>query len=190
MSTKSSEEDIVKVDKAMLMWNPGTDEAAAIEHPAGWRAGSFKMSVGACMTSWKGLSKQEQALQLVLEAWQAVIRDRVDPEALHEALLEVKEYHHILAEDVPGVGEPVKRARLEYVVEWEDVRILHVRCPYCGEAHTHGGGSIDEDWRRFLGHRHSHCHNRGHKPNDGYVIVVEGAPPVVTSSEDFSDVVW
>ena len=30
-------------------------------------------------------------------------------------------------------------------------------CPFCGEHHTHGGGSLDGDPRKLLGGRVAHC---------------------------------
>jgi len=31
------------------------------------------------------------------------------------------------------------------------------RCPLCGKRHSHGGGALDRDPRRLLGHRVAHC---------------------------------
>jgi hypothetical protein len=31
------------------------------------------------------------------------------------------------------------------------------KCPLCGKKHTHGGGRLDQDPRRLLGHRVPHC---------------------------------
>ena len=42
-------------------------------------------------------------------------------------------------------------------------------CPHCGREHTHGGGAIDGDPRRLLGHRVAHCWAPG-----GYVLVESG----------------
>jgi hypothetical protein len=46
-------------------------------------------------------------------------------------------------------------------------------CPYCGKKHFHGGGKLDDDPYRFLGHRQSHCLN---SPGSeaGYVLTSEG----------------
>jgi hypothetical protein len=42
-------------------------------------------------------------------------------------------------------------------------------CPLCGRKHTHGGGSLDGDPRRLLGHRVAHCTEK--EEPGGYVLV-------------------
>ena len=39
--------------------------------------------------------------------------------------------------------------------------LIVVRCPYCGNRHTHGGGREGDDPRTFLGYRATHCTNTG-----------------------------
>src|SRR5262245_40090053 len=40
----------------------------------------------------------------------------------------------------------------------EDVWLWVIeRCPFCGEEHVHGGGSLDGNPRRLLGYRVAHC---------------------------------
>lgn len=39
-----------------------------------------------------------------------------------------------------------------------EIYSLKVKCPFCNETHTHGGGPIDGDPKRYLGDRVSHCH--------------------------------
>lgn len=45
------------------------------------------------------------------------------------------------------------------------------RCPFCGRQHTHGGGPLDGDPRRLLGHRSQHCVEGPLWPKDGYRLV-------------------
>lgn len=64
---------------------------------------------------------------------------------------------------IPVVDASVERYRRQY--------LLYVACPYCGERHQHGGGSIVEDPRENAGHRLSHCVRQ--RPGDrGYIIRV------------------
>jgi hypothetical protein len=42
-------------------------------------------------------------------------------------------------------------------------------CPYCGKKHTHGGGSIEDDPMKMLGHRVSHCLD-DEKSSAGYIL--------------------
>lgn len=36
------------------------------------------------------------------------------------------------------------------------------RCPFCGQAHGHGGGNLGDDPRRYLGHRVADCGRGGY----------------------------
>jgi hypothetical protein len=41
-------------------------------------------------------------------------------------------------------------------------------CSLCGCPHVHGGGPVESDPRRWLGHRAGHCQTRG---LEGYLLV-------------------
>jgi len=58
---------------------------------------------------------------------------------------------------------PVKKCTVR-----DGVRILSIRCPYCGKIHTHGGGPVN--LAPCLGHRLSHCTDKMQRPNDGYFL--------------------
>jgi len=48
-------------------------------------------------------------------------------------------------------------------------------CPYCGKEHRHGGGRLEDDPYRLLGHRSAHCLN--HSGSEaGYVLTPEDHP--------------
>lgn len=36
-------------------------------------------------------------------------------------------------------------------------RLVKVKCPYCGEIHTHGGGPTTEPLEQWLSYRAPHC---------------------------------
>jgi 5-methylcytosine-specific restriction endonuclease McrA len=66
-------------------------------------------------------------------------------------------------------GYPVARVRLkrgEVCWYW-----VIDRCPFCGTRHTHGGGPLDGDPRRLLGHRSQHCMEGPMWPHAGYMLV-------------------
>jgi hypothetical protein len=50
--------------------------------------------------------------------------------------------------------------------QWE----LMVKCPYCGQQHTHGGGNGEKP---DGGHRNAHCVKKT-KDNLGYTISILG----------------
>lgn len=45
------------------------------------------------------------------------------------------------------------------------------RCPFCAGRHTHGGGPLNGNPRRLLGHRSQHCMEGPEWPRDGYELV-------------------
>ncbi len=46
------------------------------------------------------------------------------------------------------------RAKLEL---WDGWMWVVPKCPFCKRQHAHGGGQLDENPFRLLGHRRSHC---------------------------------
>ena len=64
---------------------------------------------------------------------------------------------------IPVVCASVEQYRRQY--------LLYITCPYCGERHQHGGGSMAEDPRENAGHRLSHC-VRSVAGDRGYILRV------------------
>lgn len=91
----------VKIEKAMLLYNCG-GEAVVIDHPGRGRRRDLKRSVGACFSEWSKMSKAQRLQQLYFCAWSAVVRDGVDPQVMHKALLVIPEYRQSIAIDVDG----------------------------------------------------------------------------------------
>ena len=50
---------------------------------------------------------------------------------------------------------------------WDGTWLFHVRCPFCGRLHTHGGGNGEQPSN--YGHRVSHCGE--HAEGGTYIIV-------------------
>jgi len=57
-------------------------------------------TVGAPFTYWEGMAPARRLLQLYIEAWHIVIRDGVDPAAVHAALNVIPEYRDTLTEEI------------------------------------------------------------------------------------------
>ncbi len=98
----------VPLDKAMLLYVPGTDKALMVEigTPTGnfrWK-GYSENSTGACFAHYRNREPIDQLATLIVNGMQAIIRDGVDPMSIHEALCQVKDYRDSLAADVPGSG--------------------------------------------------------------------------------------
>lgn len=64
-------------------------------------------------------------------------------------------------------GFPVAWARLEQ--DKHGFYWVIDRCPLCAKRHTHGGGALDGNPRRLLGHRNQHCTDQD-PPCVGYVL--------------------
>jgi hypothetical protein len=49
------------------------------------------------------------------------------------------------------------------------------RCPFCAKRHTHGGGSLDENPRRYLSSRVPHCSHPAKRFEDMYWLTDDAA---------------
>jgi hypothetical protein len=69
-----------------------------------------------------------------------------------------------MSENIPQIPAMLKKGRDCFL--W-----ITAKCPNCGRQHTHGGGPLDSDPDRHLGHRVAHCvRNRDRVPY-GYTLV-------------------
>lgn len=81
---------------AMFCWNPGTDQAAVIPLPDHGRLSKqYRISTLGCFTN-----VQKMPFPIRKDA---IIRDRVDPDAVHNALLNLQEYRDGCSDDMPGI---------------------------------------------------------------------------------------
>jgi hypothetical protein len=89
--------------EAMLAWNPGTNEVEVGPWPdkTGWSK-KYKMSSGACNLERHSKPK-EWKLMSFIDAMHVIIRDKVDPLAVHMAMLAVDEYRDGCSDDMPGI---------------------------------------------------------------------------------------
>ena len=94
---------IYKAKEVMLCWNPGTSEVAVVEWPDYARkSDKYEMSTLACNKSMLKMTAEKYKTMVFIEAIHAIVRDRCDPIAVHNALLHVAEYRSGLANDMPG----------------------------------------------------------------------------------------
>ncbi len=103
----------IPLEKAMLTWNPTYVEAdtcsvgkpgdvKVVPHPEQPNNIGYDESFGACNAEYAQASEEKKMLLLYREAWQIVIRDKIDPQKMHDALLAIPEFRETLAEDVRG----------------------------------------------------------------------------------------
>lgn len=97
----------IPLQHALLTWNPanrpplGLGEPGDVEvflHPV--RHQLLDSTAGACETDYQKSNPATQLATLYRQAWHAVIRDGIDPQKMHNALLDIPEFRRTLAEDV------------------------------------------------------------------------------------------
>jgi hypothetical protein len=96
----------IHLNEAVLTWEPTGNEvpgaALVVPHPELHKHNnSASMTFGACNAHFRSAPKEKKLLLLYIAAWQAVIRDGVCPQNMHEALCAIPEFKETLAEDVP-----------------------------------------------------------------------------------------
>lgn len=93
----------VPLEKAMLVWinrQPGAG-AMVVAHPDRDDAGGdFIRSAGACTSDWRDMTEGERLGNLLAWAWQAVVRDKVDLIAMHNALVVIPEFRAAMTPDM------------------------------------------------------------------------------------------
>lgn len=101
---KEETEMTVKLEHAMLCWDVTSQKAAVVRHPDYVNASDpYLFTTGACwVQKWPNMSEEERLLILIIDAWQAVIRDGMTAEVMHRALCAIPEFAESIASDVPG----------------------------------------------------------------------------------------
>ena len=93
----------IELENAMLCWDGASNAAKVVRHPdRNALSDAYTFTTGACWADYAKWPKDERLLFLYIEAWQAVVRDGVSAEVMHEALLAIPEFRASLAADVPG----------------------------------------------------------------------------------------
>ena len=91
----------MKYANCMYAWNP-KGEIVVGPHPdkTGW-SNSFLYSSGSCVLHTKKMTDIEKQHFILSDFVAIVIRDGVNPKAVHEAFLTIDEYRNAIPEDVP-----------------------------------------------------------------------------------------
>ena len=90
---------------AMLCWDPDSDRVALVEWPdASRKSDSYEMTGLACYTAIRDMDHERRKAVVFIEAMHLIVRDKVDPMALHRALLGLDEYRDGMAPDMPIVN--------------------------------------------------------------------------------------
>lgn len=88
----------------MLCWNPESSDVAIIPWPdTTGQSKKYRMSGLAAYTHFQEMAFSRRKLMVFIEAMHLIIRDKCDPMAVHNALLELEEYEDGCSDDMPGV---------------------------------------------------------------------------------------
>lgn len=95
---------MIDLDRAVYCYDTDTGLAATTHWPMADNEYRGWSTAGAVYTRYKKLTRLEKRLNLLIEAWQSVVRDGVDPVSAHRALLQVEGMSELFAEDCQEVG--------------------------------------------------------------------------------------
>lgn len=90
------------------LYKPGSGQLQTFERKYG-----FAMTIG-CVHFNYPKTKKEIGIYWIIHFHHAVIRDKVDPMALHKVLLQIPEYRNLCAGDIPFLGQYSDEDNREY----------------------------------------------------------------------------
>lgn len=88
----------IPLKRAVLLWNPH-DKAHSEPRPLNGNGHAYRCSVGAVCSDYRELSSNQQTINLLVEALQAIARDNVDPASMLKALARIEGMADLFAED-------------------------------------------------------------------------------------------
>lgn len=95
---------------SILEWNPGSDQVRVRYMGPDFRDGTqFRMSGLAAYGHVQKVDFQQRKALVFIEAMHLIIRDKVDPMAVHRELLKLAEYRDGCSDDMPGMMVPSRR---------------------------------------------------------------------------------
>lgn len=104
-------EGMIEACDAVLLWNPGTADVRSL-HVANYGSQLLNgnrrccCSLGAVDADWCEEMKDPVVARAVLfiEAMHLIVRDKCDPQAVHQAFLAIAEYSAGCSSDMPGIA--------------------------------------------------------------------------------------
>jgi len=124
----------MKVKEAMLVYNPGTDQVTVVPWPDYEHLSrGYLCSELACFRDFKELKKTMQKMVMFVTAYQAIVREEVDPKAMHNAMLSIDEYREHIA---PDMQRPLKEKI--WMGTWETTREHRCDCHHKRDSGNQG----------------------------------------------------
>ena len=97
----------LSADKAILCWNPGTSKVRVFEFPPidgnYGRWSNYEMTTLADSACFRKMTFEQRKAAVFIEAMHLIVRDKCDPFAVHNALLDLQEYRDGCSSDMPGI---------------------------------------------------------------------------------------
>lgn len=101
----------MKFSESMIAWKPNSDNVKVIplqiakrkDHERLLQKSEYPYSSGGVYTANRNISSQKAKTLVFIEAIHLIVRDKVEPGAVHKAFLAIDEYVDGLADDVEGV---------------------------------------------------------------------------------------
>ena len=94
----------MRLKDSLILWNtaisgPKNSGMEVKIVPLGSNEDGYRYSGGGCYTITKGLTPAEARAYVFRDAMKLIIRDHMNPEAVHAAFCEIREYRDGLSED-------------------------------------------------------------------------------------------
>lgn len=95
----------MKLEAAMIAWNPRTDEIDVVPWPDTARTSrALRYTVGACDAEMHAAAPDRRLALLFIHFNTITVRDLVPVQAAHRAFLKIDEYRHAIAPDQQGAA--------------------------------------------------------------------------------------
>lgn len=91
----------MKLIEAVLRWNLKGGVVVTRNEPCEFSKSHHK-TLWACESCWEKMTDDERIKLMYIDAWTAVIRDGVNPQDMHKALLVIQEYRKTLSPEIEG----------------------------------------------------------------------------------------
>lgn len=93
----------MKLKETLIAWSPDNGKVKVGKWPdtSGWTE-EYYMTGGASYTEVQSMSEIEAMHRVYRDAITLIIRDGIDPFAVHEEFLKIDEYEKCLSPDTPG----------------------------------------------------------------------------------------
>lgn len=96
---------MIELNRAVYCYDRDSGKAATTSWPVGHNNYRGWSTAGAVYTRYGKLTKIEKRFNLLIEAWQSVVREGIDPLSAHRALLKVEGMSELFAEDCQEVPD-------------------------------------------------------------------------------------